>query len=351
MQLNQINQNRLVNNFIEFVQIPSETNFENHFMNHLVKIADKNGFHPKIVNNNLIIQKKGIENKPKLFFCAHIDTVAPGVGVKPIIKDEVIYSDGTTILGADNKAAIAALFETLFILKENNINCGGLEVLLTTGEEQGFIGAKALQLDDLESRKGYVLDSEGKVGGIEMSSPGQLIVELNFLGDSNQTIKRHVFTKVKTFFKNFCLRNGSTHHIFKIGLNQDNNYGISIFFKTYNNHEIDIVKNELNLLPLRSNWENVSFNFKVINQPLQLKEDNSLVTLFKTATEKISLPSYFSENKSASDTNIISELGFNVANLAIGYEKIHTVDERIAISEMALLTKLLLTLIITHQNQ
>src|SRR5262249_3998914 len=46
-----------------------------------------------------------------LIFNAHLDTVEPGRGIKPRIEDGVVRSDGTTILGADDKAGIAAILE------------------------------------------------------------------------------------------------------------------------------------------------------------------------------------------------------------------------------------------------
>src|SRR5699024_1038893 len=58
---------------------------------------------------------------PTLLFTSHMDTVVPGQNIKPSIKDGYITSDGTTILGADDKAGLAVMFEAIRLLKENEI--------------------------------------------------------------------------------------------------------------------------------------------------------------------------------------------------------------------------------------
>ena len=74
---------------------------------------------------------------------AHLDTVQPGRGIKAILKDGVFTSDGTTILGADDKSAIAILFEVLHVLLENRIPHGPLELVFTVCEEIGAPGRQA----------------------------------------------------------------------------------------------------------------------------------------------------------------------------------------------------------------
>ncbi|MEA3385606.1 MAG: M20/M25/M40 family metallo-hydrolase [Thermodesulfobacteriota bacterium] len=94
-----------------------------------------------------------------LFFNAHMDTVEPGRGIKIIFKNGIFQSDGTTVLGADDKAAIAILIETARLLKKHRISHGPIEFLFTVCEEIGLLGAKSLDPDLLEARAGYALDS------------------------------------------------------------------------------------------------------------------------------------------------------------------------------------------------
>ncbi len=52
---------------------------------------------------------------------AHMDTVGKDVGIKPVIRDGVIYSDGTTILGGDDKSGVAAILEVIRSLREDGL--------------------------------------------------------------------------------------------------------------------------------------------------------------------------------------------------------------------------------------
>ncbi|MDN8954961.1 M20/M25/M40 family metallo-hydrolase, partial [Staphylococcus aureus] len=82
----------------------------------------------------------------------HMDTVVPAINVKPIVKDDgYIYSDGTTILGADDKAGLAAMLEVLQVIKEQQIPHGQIQFVITVGEESGLIGAKELNSELLDA--------------------------------------------------------------------------------------------------------------------------------------------------------------------------------------------------------
>lgn len=117
-----------------------------------------------------------------IYFTSHMDTVVPGKGIKPSIKDGYIVSDGTTILGADDKAGLAAMFEAIRVLKENQIPHGKIEFIITAGEESGLMGAKALDRSMITAKYGYALDSDGKVGNIIVAAPTQAKVKATIIG-------------------------------------------------------------------------------------------------------------------------------------------------------------------------
>src|SRR5699024_10685544 len=90
-----------------------------------------------------------------------------------IIKDDYISSDGTTILGADDKAGLAAILETIRTIHENDIKHGDVQFIITAGEESGLVGAKALDPGHIQAKYGYAIDSNGDVGDIIVSAPTQ----------------------------------------------------------------------------------------------------------------------------------------------------------------------------------
>lgn len=108
---------------------------------------------------NLIAKFDGNRDVPVLLLNAHMDTVEPGKGVKPEFADGVFKSDGKTVLGADDKSAIAIIIETLRVIRENDLPYPSLEVVFTTCEEIGLLGAKHLDYSLLKAEYGYALDT------------------------------------------------------------------------------------------------------------------------------------------------------------------------------------------------
>lgn len=168
-----INRERLMDAFRFLVKIDSVSRQEGEIAKELTKILGSMGAETFIDNagektgsntGNLIAKFRGTENIPPLLLNAHMDTVEPGRGVVPVLKDGTFTSDGTTILGADDKSAIAVLLEVMTVLKENNIPYGPIEMVLTTCEEIGLMGAKHLDMSLITAKYGYALDATDTEG-------------------------------------------------------------------------------------------------------------------------------------------------------------------------------------------
>jgi tripeptide aminopeptidase len=116
-----------------------------------------------------------------VMFCAHLDTV-PHRGQVEVIEDEGVFrSRGETILGADNKAAVAVFME-LVARHTATPPPVGIELVLTVAEEQGLRGAKAFDASVLRSRAGFVLDHAGPVGEVIVATPTQQKLRADFSG-------------------------------------------------------------------------------------------------------------------------------------------------------------------------
>jgi len=107
---------------------------------------------------------------------AHLDTVNPCKGVKPIIKGGKVVSDGKTILGADDRAGIAIILEVMQTLKEKNIPCPPVEALFTLNEETDMGGAKGLDITKLKGREGLILDTNDNTSLVVKAPAGNEIV-------------------------------------------------------------------------------------------------------------------------------------------------------------------------------
>jgi tripeptide aminopeptidase len=122
-----MNTDRLVNEFLEMVKVSSRSLHEGKFASLLAEKLKAMDFEVYIDNagkmagsdtGNVLGRLKGTPGIQPVLICAHMDTVEPGENIKPVIRDGIIYSDGTTILGGDDKAGIAAILEAVKYIKE-----------------------------------------------------------------------------------------------------------------------------------------------------------------------------------------------------------------------------------------
>jgi tripeptide aminopeptidase len=133
-------------------------------------------------SGNLIAELPGNASGPVVVLCAHLDTVMPGRGIRPVVADGVVRSSGDTVLGSDDKAGIAAIIEALERVAQRGIATPPVRVLFTTGEEMGLQGAKAISPADCTGDVCIVLDAHGAVGGIVGAAPTQHTFRAEFTG-------------------------------------------------------------------------------------------------------------------------------------------------------------------------
>lgn len=164
------NKKRLLDTFLELVRTDSESLHEKQMQELLAAKLSALGCSVYVdragkkygtdARGNIIASFKGTVKSKPFLLCAHMDTVSPGRGVKPVVKKDRITSDGSTILGADDKAGIAVILETLSVLKETGVKHPPVEILFTLTEESGMYGSKNLEYKKLKSREGLILDNE-----------------------------------------------------------------------------------------------------------------------------------------------------------------------------------------------
>jgi tripeptide aminopeptidase len=114
-------------------------------------------------------------------FCAHLDTVPHEGPIEVVLEDGVYRSAGETILGADNKAAVAVLVELAARHREDPPPVG-IELLFTVAEEQGLHGAAAFDLSALRSETAFVLDHATDIGEVVTAAPSHHRIVADFSG-------------------------------------------------------------------------------------------------------------------------------------------------------------------------
>ncbi len=116
-------------------------------------------------------------------FAAHVDTVPHEGPIEVVERDGVFRTAGETILGADNKAAVAVLMEMAAIWARGRAPPAGVELLFTVAEEQGLRGAHAY---DVSTRcapsTGFVLDHATPIGEVITAAPTYKKLIADFTG-------------------------------------------------------------------------------------------------------------------------------------------------------------------------
>ncbi len=131
---------------------------------------------------NLLARVPGKRSLPTLLLCAHLDTVETGEGISPRIVNGVVRASANTVLGADDKAGVVAILETLRLLKEQKIPHGPLEIVFTVAEEKGLLGARNFDWSRLQAQAAFVLDSAAPVGGIIARAPAYDALDITVTG-------------------------------------------------------------------------------------------------------------------------------------------------------------------------
>lgn len=178
--------NDVIQYFLELIAIDSESRDERAMMDRLKTDLSELGarveedqIHPGIGGNagNLYALIPGNIDKRPLLFCAHADTVKPGKNIKAQITDGRIHSDGTTVLGGDDKSGVAEIIMGIRQMLESGLEHAPVEVLITVSEEIGLLGAKHFDKSRLKSAFGYALDAH-RVGDLVVGAPAQNSIKI-----------------------------------------------------------------------------------------------------------------------------------------------------------------------------
>jgi len=366
-----LNEKRLLNEFLELVQIDSESGDERAIADVLkAKLADLGGDvfedDSAVITGhtagNLICNFKGtVEGVDAILFNCHMDTVKPGKGVKPSIKDGYVVTDGTTVLGADDKAGIAAVLEAIRMLKEQNISHGDIQVLFTAGEESALAGARALDPSLLKANFGYALDTGGKVGSINNSAPARGMITAEVFGE-----KAHAGVAPEKGVSAIAL---AAHAVAKMPLgriDEETTANVGTFVgdgalnvvtdyvklvaeaRSVDNAKFDAQMNKMKAALEETAKEfggRVEIEMRTAYPGFNLSESEPVVEIAKRAAAKAGLEFGIFAGGGGSDANVINGHGVPTIALACGYEEIHTTNERMPIEELNKLVEMTVAVI------
>lgn len=131
---------------------------------------------------NLYGYLKGTADREPILLSAHMDTVEPGTGKRPVLNKKSITSDGSTVLGADDVCGIVEILEGIRLAKQSPTGHGDIEVLFTIGEEQYGKGSKVFDYSRIRSKQACVMDLSGAPGIAARKAPSIISFEARIRG-------------------------------------------------------------------------------------------------------------------------------------------------------------------------
>ncbi|MEK5027176.1 MULTISPECIES: M20/M25/M40 family metallo-hydrolase [unclassified Paenibacillus] len=368
-----ISQDRLIQEFMELVRIDSETRNERQIADvlkekfsalGLTAIEDDSQERTGHGAGNLFVTWPADNGAaaPKLLFTCHMDTVVPGQNIKPTLgEDGWITSDGSTILGADDKAGLAALFEAIRVIQEQGVAHGQIQFVITAGEESGLLGARAMDPKLLDADMGFALDSNGEVGAIAVAAPSQAKVTMQIFGKSAHAGVNpedgisaiQVASKAISAMKLGRIDNETTANIGKFAGGGPTNVVCDHVQLDAEARSIVQEKVDRQVASMREALETTvrehgaecEFRSEIIYPAFSFNEHDPVVVLADRAITSLGLKTRLFPSGGGSDANVFNGLKVPTVNLAIGYEHIHTTKERIKAEDIVKAAELVVAIV------
>jgi tripeptide aminopeptidase len=179
----EVDRDRLVETFLELVAVDSPTGHEEEIGRELIKRFTELGCSvTQDEIGNLVAVYSG-SRPDTVLLSTHMDTAGTDVGIKPIIEHGMIKTDGSTILGADDKSGIAGCIELLTLLRSNpDVKHPTIEFVISVGEESGLVGSRQMDLSQLNAGYGFVMDTAGVIGAITYWAPTSVYLTIRVHG-------------------------------------------------------------------------------------------------------------------------------------------------------------------------
>lgn len=366
-----VNKERIVKSFIDMAKISSPSYGERGMADYIIKklkeldlevYEDKTG--EKISGNagNVITVLKG-NKKKRLLISAHMDTVTPCEKIIPIIDGDIIRTDGNSVLGADDKAGIAAIIEMINIIKENEIEYPEIIVVFSVAEECGLHGAKNLDISKFgKIDYGYILDSGGEPGICYNMAPYAANGKYTIIGKA-----AHAGGEPENGVNAFVVASEAVSKL-KIGrIDDDTTCNIGV---VNGGIATNIVMPSIEIsFEARSLYENKldqlleetskvfeetckKYNAKFINNVFrgktkgyEIDEECETIELFKKSVENLGYKFELKPSGGGSDTNIYNMKGIPSVNISVGMENVHSTEEFIKIDSLVKTSSILIELI------
>jgi tripeptide aminopeptidase len=296
-----------------------------------------------------------------IFLCAHLDTVPPGGPIEPVLVDGVLTNKADTILGADNKAAVAAMLDATRCVVEEERPHAGLELVFTPKEEVGLLGAAAFDHTRLAASVGYVYDQAAPIGEVILGAPYAQSMEVRFHGRAAHSGMypeegRSAIAAAARAIADLRLGRIDDETTANVGLIHGGTAGNIIpewctFLAEARSHDerklADLVQEMLDAITFAGGVSECEAETTVQKsyRGYRFRRDDLAVRLAAGALERSGFAPTYALSGGAADANVFNEHGLACVNLANGMANIHTPDESIAVSDLEDMVEVTLALV------
>lgn len=364
---NNINRERLLKRFIDLAMISSPSWKEEGVINYLInelasieitckKIKCENSY-------NLLLKLDGDESRQVILFSCHMDTVIPCEKVKPVINNNKIFSDGSTILGADDKAAIAVFIEAIHYIKENNIIHGPVEFLFSCAEETGLNGIKGFDLSLLRAKNAFVFDTEGRVGKVILKAPYHKTINFTVRGKAAHAglmpekgiSAIRIASSIINRIPHGRIDNESTINVGTIKGGTATNIVaeeciVSLEIRSLSNIKLkDLERKIISIIKrvTKDNRARVLVTKTLEYSGFTINQNDKIIRMMNEALRRVKIKPLYEASGGGSDTNVLNGAGIKSVNLSIGMRNVHTKNEYVPVIDLINGTRLVLSLIDT----
>jgi tripeptide aminopeptidase len=297
-----------------------------------------------------------------LFLCAHLDTVRPDGPLQPVVDDAgVVRNAGGTILGADNKAAVAAMLEAVRLVLAEERPHAGIELLFTPKEEIGLLGAAAFDHSRLRARVGYVYDMAAPIGDVILGAPHSHSMQVRFHGRAAHSGMypeegRSAIAAAARAISDLRLGRLDEDTTANVGLIEGGTAGNIVpeyctFLAEARSHDerklADVVQEMLDAVAFAAGLEECEVETEVHKsyRGYRFRRDDVAVRIAADALAASGFEPRFGLTGGAADANVFNERGLACVNLANGMTDIHTPEERIAVADLEAMVGVTLALV------
>jgi tripeptide aminopeptidase len=310
---------------------------------------------------NLYARVEPTDGGMPLFLCAHLDTVPPEAGIEPVLEDGVIRNAAGTILGADNKSAVAVMLEAMRRVLAESRPHGGIELLFTPKEEVGLHGAAAFDHERLDAQVGYVYDQAAPIGEVILGAPYAHSMEFKLHGRAAHAGMypeegRSAIAAAAKAISDLKLGRVDDESSANVGLISGGTAGNIVpewctFLAEARSHDpeklADMVREMLEAATFAASLEDCQVETEVHKSysGYRFKRDDLAVRLAASALERSGYQPSYTLSGGAADANVFNERGLACVNLANGMAEIHTPDEHIAVSDLERMVEVTMALV------